>query len=1258
MSPAGQRLWSVIGAATRQVRRDGLLATGSIAAATVPLALVAAWLLGGLPAWLAPSPVPLAVVAIALMIAVAAAAWVGRRWVAGVDDTVIAAAAEARRNLPAGSVRGVLELSRALPAGTSAALYERAEAELARELAGAAARELSGEMGERARRRRQRTLLALGGLGTLTVALGFISPERSRLAWAPLLHPVAHLSPPPLPPLIVRPGDAEVPRGGVLELAIEAPGRTEVLVRWRAAGDVPRQRRLEIAGARAATRLSGIDAPLEYWVISPDGASSDTFEVTPLDPLLVSDLVVDVVYPAYLNRQPERFEGEVPPLEVPAGTELRIRGRATRRLRDVVLLRGDGAARLPLEVTADRFSGRWKPRRSGVYQWSLTDQTGGGAAATPPPLEIALVGDEAPRVEITFPGMDTLLGPELRQVVVADAQDDHGLRGATLVSWRISALGDRDPAVEQPLALESGADRAILQGLLEAGHRRLLPGDVLHYFVRVVDNSPARQVGVSQTYTLRLPSMSELRERAGTQTESMVEDAASLARSAQQLEQATRDLARRTARSSRGSSGGQPSRPAAPGGQPGGRGGERADMGYQELEQARQVLERQASMVERIEGMRARTEALERAMQAAGLQDPALQERLQELRQLYDQILTPELKKQLEDLRNALEEMDPEQVQQALEQLAKQQNEFRERVEQSLELLRRAAAEQQMNALAKETKELATQQQALAEAMKREGSVSPERAAQQEELSERAEALEEQMQKLQQQLAAQGESRAAEQAGRAAQQVQQGQQAMEQAARQAQQRQGQQAGQAGEQAASRLDEAARTLESARQAMAESWRQEAQETVEQAANEALALAQRQSELLQQMQQAQQQPGQPASPQQDPASRGQSGQQNGSQAQPQNGQQSGQQSGQQNGRQSGQQNSQQSGQQSAQQGGQQGGQQGQQAQQGGGQQAGSQDGQGGQTSRSGQRPGGESGPGGSSGVQQMRSEQMALQQGLQALGRNLAEAGRRSAMVNNDVGAALGRAMLSMQQTLNALEGSSGQQGMPVEEAQQTVEALNRLALALLANGEQIGQAQSGTGLQEALQQLAELAKQQGSLNGQANSLLPLDLGARAMGDQLARMAREQRVIAKKLGGVNDMVGGQDDLLGKLDELAREAEAIARELGGGRLSPELLARQERLFHRLLDAGRTLEREELSEQRIAERPGNVGTSRPGALDPTLLEGGPRFPVPGPEALRALPPAYRRLILEYFDRLNRSGAEPRDTRRDAAPGGRKENR
>jgi hypothetical protein len=159
-------------------------------------------------------------------------------------------------------------------------------------------------------------------------------------------------------------------------------------------------------------------------------------------------------------------------------------------------------------------------------------------------------------------------------------------------------------------------------------------------------------------------------------------------------------------------------------------------------------------------------------------------------------------------------------------------------------------------------------------------------------------------------------------------------------------------------------------------------------------------------------------------------------------------------------------------------------------------------------------------------------------------------------------------------------------------------------------------------------------------------MPMQLNQRAMAQQTDRLAREQRDIANQLTDLNQRMGGGEDVLGRVDELAKEADAIARAMEGGRPPPQVLARQERLFHRLLDAGRTLEKDEESDERVGERPGEVDRNAVGALNPALFETTSRYRVPTPEELRGLPPAYRKLILDYFARINRTpereGREP----------------
>jgi hypothetical protein len=261
--------------------------------------------------------------------------------------------------------------------------------------------------------------------------------------------------------------------------------------------------------------------------------------------------------------------------------------------------------------------------------------------------------------------------------------------------------------------------------------------------------------------------------------------------------------------------------------------------------------------------------------------------------------------------------------------------------------------------------------------------------------------------------------------------------------------------------------------------------------------------------------------------------------------------------------------------------------------------------------------------------MQSEQSALQQGLQQLGRNLQENRERSAAMNREVGSSLGRANLSMQQTLDELQ--RGQ--LPTNQAQQTVDALNRLALSLLNNSQSLGE-ESGEGSQ-ALQQMADIAKSQGEVNGRSNALAPMDVTQNARGQQLNRLSAEQSEIARRLGELNR--GGQESMMGDLDALAREAEEIARQMQSGRIPPETLARQERLFHRMLDAGRSLEKDEVEDERSAERPAGFDRGVIEDLDPALFLDPTRFRAPSATELQSLPPAYRRLILDYFERLNR---------------------
>jgi len=187
--------------------------------------------------------------------------------------------------------------------------------------------------------------------------------------------------------------------------------------------------------------------------------------------------------------------------------------------------------------------------------------------------------------------------------------------------------------------------------------------------------------------------------------------------------------------------------------------------------------------------------------------------------------------------------------------------------------------------------------------------------------------------------------------------------------------------------------------------------------------------------------------------------------------------------------------------------------------------------------------------------------------------------------------------------------------------------------LRSRGEVQG-AESGSGLEEAIEKMAQLAAQQQALNGQSGGMLPLmPMGGEGLLQDLRALAERQRRLAAELERMN--AEGQAE---GAEELAQEARDLARRLEAGQLDRRTIERQERLFRRLLDQGRTLRGEEEDEEKErtsqTARPEHVRL--PPALRPGAAGKGPRYPYPTWEQLQQLSPEERRLILDYFRRLN----------------------
>jgi hypothetical protein len=267
--------------------------------------------------------------------------------------------------------------------------------------------------------------------------------------------------------------------------------------------------------------------------------------------------------------------------------------------------------------------------------------------------------------------------------------------------------------------------------------------------------------------------------------------------------------------------------------------------------------------------------------------------------------------------------------------------------------------------------------------------------------------------------------------------------------------------------------------------------------------------------------------------------------------------------------------------------------------------------------------------------MRAEQGSIEEGVQRLVEQMRKVAGKNALVPPGIAAALGGAQQQMQRTREAISNASPNTREGAEEAGGAVDALNAAAYQLLqARGDVTGSA-SGSGLAEAIERMNQLAQQQGGLGRQSAGLLPM-AGSAAIREELQRIGNRQRALAEEM----QRLRAQGNMPGAA-ELAEEAKDLARKLESGRLDRQVVERQERLFRRMLDAGRTLQGREEDERK--ERQSTTATDDsvhlPPALRARLTGEDDRLRVPSWEELQQFSPEERRLVVDYFRRLTQGG-------------------
>ena len=251
-------------------------------------------------------------------------------------------------------------------------------------------------------------------------------------------------------------------------------------------------------------------------------------------------------------------------------------------------------------------------RKTGNYAWIATGTTG-PIADVPLPLELEVVPDSAPHVELVSPATDTIVAGDDRITLRATATRRPRHRARRAREWKQGPTGGAQPPATQRLA---DASATVWDGsaVLDLAPRGLKPGDALHVKIVATDNSPWAQRGESRELLLKIPTMEERR--------AIARDVAGFGGEPGEVGGAGREVARSSARATRRAIAAQRSR-AGCAEQRERRGDKKGSMSYDAAEKAKAVAKDQRALADQVKHLQQTAAALEQQLKQAGALDSA-----------------------------------------------------------------------------------------------------------------------------------------------------------------------------------------------------------------------------------------------------------------------------------------------------------------------------------------------------------------------------------------------------------------------------------------------------------------------------------------------------------------------------------------------------------------------------------------------------------------------------------------------------------
>jgi hypothetical protein len=503
--------------------------------------------------------------------------------------------------------------------------------------------------------------------------------------------------------LHVTPGDTQILRGTTLAINVRAEGNrlpVEVTVERQAQGED----HIESAALTAdssggfGTALTNVRSPLRYR-IDAGPVVSPWYTVTVVDRPMVESIQVVLDYPPYSGIPRQVLDpgvGDVTALRgTLAGLQLRFTGAEVDEARIIHSVLQSGARVDTLETTATSASGSFRVMSDGEYHIALRSHDG-QVNDSPIRYRVRAVLDGDPSVSIVAPNETIEIEEDTVVPVLVRVGDDFGFHRLAL-RYRLaeSRFGDvTEEFTELPVPI--GSTRELTQEIaydweVGSGGYTPVPGDVFEYFIAVWDNDAVSGYKEASTRVQRLvvPSLAEKLDRvneAEDEVERTLEELLEQSSEVREQFDELRDELRQN-----------------------------PTPDWEDERQLEALDQKQEGLEQSVNELTEKMAEVSQQLREQGAVSEETLQLFEEFQSVMEEINSNELQDAIEALRDAMQQLDLQRMQEAIDDFDFQENQFQERMQRSLDLLKELRVKQGLDEVAAMAQELAEKQEELQE---------------------------------------------------------------------------------------------------------------------------------------------------------------------------------------------------------------------------------------------------------------------------------------------------------------------------------------------------------------------------------------------------------------------------------------------------------------------------------------------------------------------------------------------------------------